>query len=97
MDSHIMIFLQSAASILGGVMVFAALLLLWRKSQSEWLLLALAAKGASLLCSVAFWAVPSILSSTPIVLLIWPITGLLMAIGLLGYAVVESKRIQVST
>jgi hypothetical protein len=92
MDAHITQALQLAASLLGGVLMLAAFLLLWWKSHSEWLLIALVAGGASLLFRIVFAVVPAMISSAPMLLLIWPAMGLLMAIGLLGYAIVESNR-----
>ena len=92
MDQHVMTVLQMAASVLGGVIVLAALILLWWKSQSPWLLLAVAAEGISLLCRLAFAIVPGVLGTTPMILLVWPAMGLLVAAGLLGYALDVSNR-----
>ncbi len=92
MDNHIMLLLNAMASVLSGAMIIAALLLLWRKSNSEWLLLALVAESGSVLCRIALFVVPTVLNTKPILLLIWPVTGVLLAVGLLGYAVVESNR-----
>ena len=92
MDEHVMQILQMAASVLSGAIVLAALILLWWKSHSPWLLIAIMAAGISLLFRLAFAVAPIALSATPIMFLVWPATGLLMASGLLGYAVVESNR-----
>jgi hypothetical protein len=92
MDQHVMQVVQMAASVLSGVIVFAALILLWWKSHSPWLLVAVLAEGISLLFRLAFAAAPAVLGTTPMVVLVWPVTGLLVAAGLLGYAVAESNR-----
>jgi hypothetical protein len=92
MDQHVVQVVQMAASVLSGVIVFAALLLLWWKSYSQWLLMALLGAGVSLLFRLAFAVAPGALNANPMMLLVWPFTGLLVAAGLLGYAVVESNR-----
>ena len=92
MDTHMMSILLLATSIISGVILIAALFALWNKSQSAWLLLALLGAGVSLLLRLAFVAVPAILSITPMMPLVWPITGLMLSVGLLGYAIDESKR-----
>jgi len=92
MDQHVMQVVQMAASVLSGVIVFAALLLLWWKSYSPWLLMALLGAGVSLLFRLASAVAPGALNANPMMLLVWPCTGLLVAAGLLGYAVVEANR-----
>ncbi len=92
MDQNLIQVLQFSASVLSGLLVLAALFLLWWKSHSPWLLLAIMAAGISLLFRLAFAVAPAALSSTPVLLLVWPLTGLVMAGGLLGYAVLESGR-----
>lgn len=92
MDQHVMQILQMAASVLSGILVIAALILLWWKSHSPSLLIAILAAAISLLFRLAFVVAPAVLSATPVLLLVWPVTGLVVAAGLLGYAVVESNR-----
>jgi hypothetical protein len=92
MDQHAMQILQVTGSVLSGVLVLAALILLWLKSQSPWLLIAVMAEGISLLFRLAYSVAAAVFATTPMILLVWPITGLLVAAGLLGYAVAESNR-----
>lgn len=92
MDQHVMQVLQLSASVLSGVLVFAALYLLWWRSYSPWLLIALLGSGISLLFRLAFAVAPGALGASPILVLIWPLTGLMAATGLLGYAVTEANR-----
>jgi hypothetical protein len=92
MDQHAMQILQVAGSVLSGVIVLAALILLWLKSQSPWLLVAVMAEGISLLFRLAYSVAAAVFATTPMIVLVWPITGLLVAAGLLGYAVAESNR-----
>lgn len=92
MDQHLMQILQASASVLAAVIVLAALGVLWWRSHSQWLLLAIAAEGVSLLFRLAFVAAPSAMAGTSMLLLVWPVTGLLMAAGLLGYALDAPNR-----
>ena len=93
MDMHMTQMLQMATSVLSGVLIMAALALLWSKSHSSWLLLALAGAGASLLFRLAIAVVPSLYTANGMMLpLIWSATALMVAAGLLGYAIDESNR-----
>ena len=92
MDQHVMLIVQSAASVFTGILMLVALFLLWSKSKSTWLLLALAGISISLLFRLAYAVVPTFLSIAPMMPLLWSVTGLLVAAGLLGYALDESKR-----
>jgi hypothetical protein len=87
-----MLLLQMAASVLGGLLIALALFVLWSKTQSGWLLLALAGEAVSLLFRIAVAVVPTLLGSNPMFPLVWSVTGLLLAAGLLGYAFDEPKR-----
>ena len=83
---------QSAVSLLTTLMVMAALLLLWWTSRSPWLLLSLAAEVISLVFRLALVVVPESLSRMPVLYQAWSFCGVLMAVGLLGYAVMASTR-----
>jgi len=86
MDQHVMITVQAMASVLSGVLVLAALFLLWSKSQSSWLLLALLGEGVSLLLRLAVAVAPAVLGAIPMMPLVWSVAALLVAAGLLGFA-----------
>jgi len=92
MDQHVMLIVQSIASVLSGVLVLAALFLLWSKSQSTWLLLALLGEAVSLLLRFAVAVAPTVLGGIPMMPLIWSIAALLVAAGLLGFALEVSSR-----
>ena len=92
MEQHAMYTVQAMASVLSGVLVLVALFLLWSKSQSMWLLIALLGEGVSLLLRFAVAVAPSALGAIPMMPLIWSITGLLVAAGLLGFALEVSSR-----
>ena len=92
MEQDAMQMVLKLASVLSSVLVLVALFLLWSKSQSSWLLLALLGEGVSLLFRFALTVAPAVLGAIPMMPLIWSITGLLVAAGLLGFALEVSKR-----
>jgi len=87
-----MTMLQSAISLLAALMTIAAFFLLWWKSKSTWLLVALLAEGISFLLRGAFAIIPTQLSGTPQIFVIWGVCGFVVALCLLGYAVTETTR-----
>ena len=92
MDQHVMLTVQAMASVLSGVLVLAALFLLWSKSQSSWLLLALLGEAVSLLLRFAVAVAPAVLGGISMMPLIWSVAALLVAAGLLGFALEVSNR-----
>jgi hypothetical protein len=92
MEPRMMMLLQGTASTLGGVMIVVALFLLWTKSKSPWLLLALVAEGVSLLFRLVYMVGASLLGMTSLFALIWQAAGLFVAAGLLGYALDETRK-----
>jgi hypothetical protein len=92
MDQHVMFTVQAMTSVLSGALVLAALFLLWSKSQSSWLLLALLGEGVSLLLRLAVAVAPTVLGGIPMMPLIWSIAALLVAAGLFGFALEVSNR-----
>jgi hypothetical protein len=92
MDQHAMLTILAVASVLSGVLILVALFLLWSKSQSTWLLLALLGEAISLLLRFAVAVAPAALGGIPMMPLIWSITGLLVAAGLLGFALEVANR-----
>jgi len=92
MDQHLMQILQAASGVLGGLIMLAAFVLLWWKSHSPWLLLAVAGEGISLLFRLAFSVAAASMTAIPFLLMFWSLTGLLTAAGLLGYAIDESNK-----
>jgi hypothetical protein len=87
-----MTILQPAISLLAALMTIAAFFLLWWKSKSPWLLVAVLAEGISLLLHLAFAVMPSQLSGVPQIFIIWGVCGFVVALCLLGYAVTETTR-----
>jgi hypothetical protein len=92
MDPQLIHILQAASSVFASLIMLAALVLLWWKSHSPWLLLAIAGEGISFLFRLAFSVAAGAMTSFPILLVFWAATGLLTAAGLLGYAIDESNK-----
>jgi uncharacterized membrane protein len=87
-----MLLVQALTGILSGVIVMAALAVLWSKSPSGWLLLALAGAAISMLFRLAFAIMPAMFSGSPNIALVWQVTSLMVAAGLLGYALEQPGR-----
>ncbi|MEO8671669.1 MAG: hypothetical protein ABI411_10180 [Tahibacter sp.] len=73
----------------GGLLFFAALLLLWLRTRSPWLLAGMMASALSLLCRVGFLFDAAGLSQMPVFMGVWQLAGLIEAVCLLGYAIAE--------
>ncbi|MBA8883684.1 hypothetical protein [Dokdonella fugitiva] len=85
--------LQSLFSIIIPALVLAALVLLWRRDRSAWLVVALGAEAVGLLFRFALTLMPDLLHSAPLMLSAWTLSALVFAVGLLGYAIeVNGKR-----
>jgi len=84
--------LQTGIGLLAALMTIAAFFLLWWKSKSPWLLVAVLAEGISFLMHVAFAIIPGQLSGMPQIFIVWGICGFVVALCLLGYAVTETTR-----
>ncbi|HTA65965.1 MAG TPA: hypothetical protein VK753_10715 [Xanthomonadaceae bacterium] len=92
MDAHLMLLVQSAASLFAGIIMIAGLFVLWSKTPSGWLLLALAAEGISMVFRLAYAVVPSMLVGIPAFTMVWSATGLMVAAGVMGYALEQPGR-----
>lgn len=85
--------LQSLFSVVIAAMVLAALVLLWRRDRSVWLVVALGAEAVGLAFRFALIALPDLVRSAPMMFSAWTLSGLVFAVGLLGYAIeVNGKR-----
>lgn len=73
-------------------MIFAALFLLWRKSGSVWLIVAIVAELFSLTFLLVLKLAPALAQSMPIFFPIWTLSALAMAIALLAYAIETTHR-----
>jgi hypothetical protein len=84
--------LQQIAPIVISLIVIAALALLWRTSKSIWLLVAIVAELAGLVFRAAFSFAPDVARSMPMLLSLWTMSGLVFAVGLLGYAIEQGQK-----
>lgn len=84
--------LQSSISLIAGVLMLVALFMVWTKTASQWLLLALGGEAVSILFRLLFTAAPSMMGSVPGLVLVWQATGLMVGAGVLGYALELPQR-----
>jgi SNF family Na+-dependent transporter len=84
--------LQSIVSFLSGLMMLAALFLLWWKSKSPWLLGAFVAEGAGFAFHLVLVVVPSIMNTLPFLGIVWTVCYFAMAGCLLAYALTETMQ-----
>jgi Na+-transporting NADH:ubiquinone oxidoreductase subunit NqrB len=80
-------------SVLTGLLVLAACVLLWLRSKTSWVLLALAGQTVSVLCRLLLF-VPEAFTQFPPLRLVWPVGAFVFAIGLAGYAWTEYEAMQ---
>jgi hypothetical protein len=92
MEGGLMQGLQSLAPIAMGLMVLGALVLLWRRDRSVWLIVAIAAELAGLVFRVALFALPDLARTTPLFFTVWMLSSLVFAAGLLGYAIETTQK-----
>jgi hypothetical protein len=86
--------LANIFSVLTGLLVLGACVLLWlRDKTSSWVLLALAGQAVSVLCRFALF-VPDVFTQFPPLRLVWPVAALVFAVGLAGYAWTEYQASQ---
>jgi len=85
--------LANIFSVLTGLLVLAACVLLWLRRPTSWVLLALAGQCVSVLCRLALF-VPDVYAQFPALRFIWPIGAFLFGVGLAGYAWTEYETMQ---
>lgn len=92
MDSYIVLMVGLAAIWLSAPLIVIALVVLWAKSRSPWLLLALVGECVSYGFRVGLSIAPSALGDLSMAELVLPIAAWMLAIGLLGYAISAKKH-----
>ena len=92
MDGGLNALLQSIGPLLATLMVAAALILLWRKSRSVWLIVSLVAELVSLAFRGALALAPGVAQSAPFFFTAWLLCSLVFAAGLLGYAIESTQK-----
>lgn len=97
MDPYVVLMVGLAALWLSGPLIVAALVVLWVKSRSPWLLLALLGTCLSYGVRAGFSIAPSVSGGSSIAEVVLPIAALMFAIGLLGFAISASKQTNVVT
>jgi Na+-transporting NADH:ubiquinone oxidoreductase subunit NqrB len=80
-------------SVLTGLLVLAACVLLWLRSKTSWVLLALAGQTVSVLCRLVVF-VPEAFTQFPALRLVWPVGAMIFAVGLAGHAWTEYEASQ---
>jgi len=92
MAQSMTMWLMTAANTLGSVLIMAALGLLWSRFKSSWLLVTLAGAAFSLLLRLFVAVVPTAMTGSPALALVWAATYLLEAAGWLGFALEQTQR-----
>src|SRR4249920_3223700 len=85
--------LANLISLVTGLLVLGACILLWLRSKTSWVLLALAGQGVSVLCRLVLF-VPDVFVQCPALRLVWPVGAFIFAVGLAGYAWTEYEQSQ---
>jgi hypothetical protein len=73
-------------------MIAAALVMLWRKSRSVWLVVALVAELVSLAFRGVIAFAPGLAQDAPFFFTAWLLCSLVFAAGLLGYAIESTQK-----
>ena len=84
--------LSSLPSVLIAVLLLVAMFMLWDKDRSPWLVLAIAAEIVSLGLHALLLLMPDAMRTTTVLFTVWPLAGILFAVGLFGYALERRKR-----
>lgn len=92
MDSGFNALLQAIGPLLATLMIAAALILLWRRSRSLWLIVALVAELVSLGFRGVIALAPELAQSAPFFFSVWLLCSIAFAAGLLGYAIESTQK-----
>ena len=92
MDGGLNSILQSLGPLLATLMIAAALLILWRRSRSVWLIVSLVAELVSLAFRGVIAVAPGLAQSAPFFFTAWLLCSLVFAAGLLGYAIETTQK-----
>lgn len=84
--------LQMLAPMVASLMMFAVFFLLWSKSRSVWLMLAMLADMIGFAFMAILRVAPGLAQSTPIFFPLWTLSGFVVALGLLAYAIEASRQ-----
>ena len=92
MDGGLNALLQSIGPLLATLMIALALILLWRKSRSAWLIVSLVAELVSLAFRGVISIAPDYARSAPFFFTVWLLCSVIFAAGLLGYAIEATQK-----
>jgi hypothetical protein len=92
MDGGVNALLQSIGPLLATLMVAAALIILWRKSRSVWLVVSLVAELVSLAFRGVIAIAPGLATGAALFFSAWLLCSLVFAAGLLGYAIESTQK-----
>jgi|GEM_PF-6638827 hypothetical protein len=85
--------LANLVSVIAGLLVLGACVLLWLRHQTLWPSLALAGQLVAVVCRLVLF-VPDGFARLPLLRVIWPVGVLVFAIGLAGHAWTEYQAAQ---
>ena len=92
MDGGLNSILQSLGPLLATLMIAAALIMLWRRSRSVWLIVSLVAELVSLAFRGVIAVAPELARNAPFFFTAWLLCSLIFAAGLLGYAIETTQK-----
>jgi len=92
MDDDPMQLAWSILPILCVIALLVAVIMLWRKHRSMWLIVAMIGLAIEIVLYILNSVVPGVLQVFPMVFLVWQLVAVLFAVGLLGYAIETTKR-----
>jgi len=92
MDGGLNSILQSLGPLVATLMIAAALIMLWRRSRSVWLIVSLVAELVSLAFRGVIAVAPELPRSAPLFFTAWLLCSLIFAAGLLGYAIETTQK-----
>ena len=92
MDGGLNTLLQSIGPLLATLMIAAALIILWRRSRSVWLIVALVSELVNLGFRGVIAIAPELARSSPFFFSIWLLCSIASAAGLLGYAIESTQK-----
>ena len=92
MDDDPMRLAWSILPILCAIALVVAVIMLWRKHRSMWLIVAMIGLAIEIVLYILNSVVPGVLQVFPMVFLVWQLVAVLFAVGLLGYAIETTRR-----
>jgi len=92
MENSLIQMLQQIAPVLIVLLTLAAMVILWRKHRSVWLIVAIIADLVGLAFRGILLATPEIVRDQPSFFALWTLSALTFAIALLGYAIETAQR-----